>query len=294
MNSIAFLEGASMNDAKKFSNFGFALFLGVSFSISNAFAKVETVLGKPLNQNDNLGFQIPTTDNPEIMISRDQYVISYNKDHRSPNWVAWKLEESNMGSSGRTNVFSQDSDLENYLSQNNEGHAVQSNEYSGSCFDRGHQVPSADRTDTKSNNEMTFMMSNMIPQTPYLNRVIWEHLESYARTLVRNNGKKLYVIAGPIYDADFGMIGPNHDIPVPSKDFKIIFVLNADQTAADINANTEHIAVIMPNTQEDGTSIQQNKCGTFNDRASRDINDWQKYQTSVADIEAVSGLHFAF
>lgn len=277
---------------KKFlinSIFFFSIFLQ-----NQAFAKIEIVLGTlPLNQNPNLAIQAPEAQSSEIIVSRDQYVISYNKDRRSANWVAWKLESDQIGKSGRSNNFQQDSDLENYLQQTYSGkHAVESNEYQGSCYDRGHQIPSADRTDTITNNETTFYMSNMIPQTPYLNRVIWEHLEQYTRDLVQTQNKKAYIVVGPIYDHNLGNIGPNKDIPVPSKNFKIIFLLDPQQKPQDINKDTPVIAVIMPNVNQDGTipEFAPNKNCKSPIINTTDKNDWKKYLTTVDEVQKESGL----
>ncbi len=267
----------------------------ISFQIV-ALAKVEIVLGLPLDQNLNLKASIPETSVSEIILSREQYVLSYNKNRRSPNWVAWKLERNLIGSSGRSNNFMIDPELEIYLKQTNATKSpVNETEYRGSCYDRGHQIPSADRTDTQTNNETTFLMSNMIPQTAFLNRVVWEHLEQYSRDLVQKQGKKLYIIAGPIYDHDLGFIGPQKDIPVPSKDFKIIYVLNAGQNISDINADTPTISVIMPNILQDGSLPDQNPqdlCKPLNIK-SADKKDWEKYKTTINEIENISGLKFS-
>jgi endonuclease G len=282
-----------MKSAK--NKFMLSVFLLVSLSFNNlALAKIEIVLGStPLDGNPNLAQKAPLNDASEIIISRDQYVISYNKLRRSPNWVAWKLELEQIGTSGRSNNFLQDTDLENYLSQSPTNlHAVDPTDYKGSCFDRGHQVPSADRTDTKENNQTTFFMSNMIPQTPYLNRVIWEHLEQYTRDLVQKQGKKAYIIAGPIYDQDFGLIGPNKDIPVPSKDFKVIVILDANQGPEDINADTQVISVVMPNTLQDGSKPLNDLtqlCKPLS-AGTLDKNDWIKYKTTLSEVEKLSGF----
>ena len=270
------------------------IFLAALLCQGAAHGKVETVLGSlPIETNPNLAIGLPESNLPEIVLSREQYVISYNKENRNPNWVAWKLELNQMGNSGRTNVFEQDSELASYLNHSGSAQsAVEPTEYKGSCLDRGHQIPSADRTDTEDNNRATFIMSNMIPQTPYLNRVIWEHLEHYTRELVRSQGKKVYVIAGPIYDEDFGMIGPKSNIRVPSKDFKVIFILDANQSPADISASTQSIAVIMPNTMQDGShpTLDGSKCPIFEEPRVVDMNDWQKYQTTVTEVENLSGI----
>lgn len=279
---------------KNFFLSGFFLF---SFFYHTAvFAKVETVLGLPLEKNSGLVLKMPETSSPEIILSREQYVLSYNKIRRAPNWVAWTLESSQMGTSGRSNNFALDTELQDYL-QKSDGNkpAVDITDYKGSCYDRGHQIPSADRTDTRTNNEATFLMSNMIPQTAYLNRVIWEHLEQYSRDLVQQQGKKLYIITGPVYDQNFGFIGPQKDIPVPSKDFKIIYILNADQDFSSINESTETIAVMMPNILQDGSTPDKNPqdlCKAI-DTKTVDRSDWQQYKTSVAQIEKFSGLNFS-
>lgn len=199
----------------------------------------------------------------------------------------WKIEEKDLGTTPRSRDFFTDQELETYLTAHNAGHAVTPWDYDGSCFDRGHQAPSADRTDSQQDNDATFMMSNIIPQTPYLNRVIWEHLEVYTRKLVKQ-GKTVYAIAGPIYDQNFGAIGPQKDIPVPSKNFKILVI----QDTASAAAAPQIIAVVMPNTAEDGSVPHPGHCAAFSEEATPNVNDWMKYKASVADIEKMTGLFF--
>jgi endonuclease G len=275
------------------------LLLGVFFSffvVSVSLAKVETVLGNVnLKKNPNIAINPPTTSESEIIISRDQYVISYNKNRRNPNWVAWRVDDTELGNVGRTNNFVTDSDLEKYLKNGKTSqHAVKPTEYFGSCYDRGHQTPSADRSETAQDNEATFVMSNMLPQTPYLNRVVWMHLEQYTRDLVRKEGKIAYVVAGPIYDQDFGMIGPKNDIKVPSKNFKVILLLEHGQTPADINDKTEVIAVVMPNLLEDGSRPDKDKdalCkSSEEDQRGGRSNDWEQYKSTLADVQKLSGV----
>jgi endonuclease G len=259
-------------------------------------AKVEVVIGNTApEKNLNLAFTLPDTDISEILISRDQYLISYNKSRRAPNWVSWKIDQNSLGKISRSNKFQQDAELEKYLNSTGEGfHAVKATDFQKSCFDRGHQIPSGDRTDSQINNEATFVMSNMTAQTPYLNQVVWEHLEAYTRTLVLKENKKVYVMAGPIYDENFGAIGPAHDIPVPSKSFKIILILNKDQGPTDINKNTPMITVIMPNTLKDGQIPVPGvpNCGAKVTDLTGGADDWKQFQTTLSEIESKSGLKF--
>ena len=278
---------------KKFPILSFAIFFLLT---TTAFAKLEAVLGDiPLDQNENL-INIPpqsTKNLNKVIISRRQYVVSYNRKNRAPNWAAWKLDSTDIGHVGRTNVFLADNVLENYLSRLSE-HVVQPTDYYGSCFDRGHQVPSADRTDSIEDNQARFMMSNMLPQTAYLNRVVWQQLEAYTRDLVVNQGKKVYVVAGPIYDENFGMIGPQKNIPVPSKNFKIVFILDANQMPSDINAKTPTISVIMPNLLKSGKKPYEDLkelCASSTHALVPAVKDgWKQFQTTVNEIEKESGF----
>lgn len=252
-------------------------------------AKVEAVIGQlAIPTNANLPTGLPETDASEIIISRFQYVISYNKERRAPNWVAWSLDNQNLGSASRTNIFYQDAELEKYLTSTTPDlHAVKPSEYNGSCYDRGHQIPSADRTDTPENNQATFLMSNMLPQTAYLNRIIWANLENYTRKVAKD-GKKIFVIAGPIYDQDYGMIGPQNDIAVPSKNFKIIAIF-----APGSKVPEQTISVIMPNTLEDGSLPSAGRCTTGETvRGASAMNAWMNYVVDVKDIERLSGIRF--
>lgn len=266
-------------------------------SVENVYAKVEATIGPlPLKDNFNLAMPIPQMNDSEIIISREEYVISYNKIRRAPNWVAWKLEAKDIGSVRRANAFSKDPDLDKYLIESGDRRStVDGEEYSGSCFDRGHQVPSKDRTDNVHVNEETFLTSNVIPQTPYLNRVIWEHLEQRTRDMVQKEEKQVYVIAGPVYDEDFGAIGPKNDIAVPSKNFKIILSLNRNQNPRDILKNSEKIAVLMPNVHQDGSKpIGRKRCARENFDAFGNANDWEEYKTTVSQIEKATGVRFSF
>jgi endonuclease G len=290
LSEVGVQRGFSVNFLQKNS----IVFLSVVFLSSAVSAKIEKVLGLPLNQNPNLGGFFPASENPEIILSRKQFVISYNKERRAPNWVAWKLEEKNIGTVGRSAGFSQDKELEQFLAETDPNyHAVTPSDYTGSCMDRGHQVPSADRTDAVENNKITFEMSNMIPQTPFINRGVWAELEQYARDLVQKENKTLYIIAGPVYDEDFGAIGKQKDIPVPSKDFKIIVILNSNQNLKEINSKTPMITVMMPNVDSDGRKPVlgdgTTACPAFEGNHGA-ATDWQTYQTTLAEIQKRSGL----
>lgn len=310
-----------MNWAQKYFKFLVIIFFAPTLCFSYS-STSDVIGGIPLLQNVNASSYTPENINhiPEVLISRDLYLISLNPQTRLLNWAAWKLELSDIGHIGRANNFLPDPDLQNYLAPLGK-QAISKDDYFGSCFDRGHQVPSADRDTTTELNQHTFLMSNMLPQTAYLNRVIWEHLEQHTRDLVVGQHKKVYIIAGPIYDEDFGKFGPNLDIPVPSKNFKIVIVLDENQTLSDINNQTQIISVIMPNLLKNGKKPMDDKTELCNESVSLntkppvipgtpsipstpvapsapvaghlvlpDNNDWQQYQVPLQQIERLTGF----
>lgn len=270
------------------------LTLTLLLSVSSVLAQA-VIGGIDLAKNPNLIFTAPKSADPknEVLISRAEYVISYNRKFREMNWASWIVSSDTIGHSGRSGKFSTDNELENYLAQFSE-HVVGPNDYKGSCFDRGHQVPSGDRTSSEAVNKRVFFMSNMIPQTAHLNKGAWEGLESYIRERVTAENKKAYVISGPIFDQDFGNIGPNRDIKVPSKNFKIVVFLNPNESPSSITEKSDVIAVIMPNDLSSGRAPNEDKKELCDElaRGPAEIADWEKYKTTIKDIQKISGLKF--
>lgn len=106
-------------------------------------------------------------------------------------------------------------------------------DYKGSGFDRGHLVASADQRDVEIQNLETFLLTNMAPQRPELNRRIWRDLEIAVREL--NDRKDIlvtYVVTGPIFyfDKPTKVIGAKDKnevtIPIPHAFYKSILTEN--------------------------------------------------------------------
>ncbi len=102
-------------------------------------------------------------------------------------------------------------------------------DYTGSGYDRGHLVSSANQNDEQIQNSETFLLSNMSPQASGLNRQKWKQLESSIRKLDSKSAiLETYVISGPIFDFTQAtkFIGKNDNngvkIPVPSHFYKCI------------------------------------------------------------------------
>jgi len=96
-----------------------------------------------------------------------------------------------------------------------------SKDYSRTGFDRGHLAPNAVFDYNRAIQKETFLMSNIAPQKPQLNRRLWAKIERFAR-LQAIKYKKVQVITG-----NCGSLGHiKHNVNIPKWWYKIIFYPN--------------------------------------------------------------------
>ncbi|WP_192822490.1 DNA/RNA non-specific endonuclease [Rufibacter sp. LB8] len=211
------------------------------------------------------------TSYSNYLVSKPQFVMSYNSYRGTPNWVSWHLSSAWVGSTPRQDDFRADTSLPSSF------YRVTSADYTGSGFDRGHNCPSADRTLTVADNSATFLMSNMIPQAGTNNQQTWAGLENYCRTLI-NAGNELYIIMGSYGKGGTGLNGYKETlaagkVTVPNRIWKVIVVLpNGTGDVSRITSSTRVIAVNTPNS----TSIS---------------STWGTYRTTVDAIESATGYN---
>jgi endonuclease G, mitochondrial len=213
------------------------------------------------------------SNSENYLISRPQYALSYSKNKGIPNWVSWELDAAWIGSTERADNFSPDDELPIGWER------IKPSDYTGSGFDRGHMTNSADRSRSPQDNVPTFLMTNIIPQAPDNNRGVWEQLESYCRQLAKS-GKQLFIVAGGYGQGGIGSKGLKATVGrgkviVPALTWKVILVVDKPNSGvAGVNKQTRAIAVIIPNKQ--GVSSVP----------------WQKYLTSVQEVEKLTGYKF--
>src|SRR5205807_8159994 len=84
--------------------------------------------------NPNVRFGLPSPARPDprqredYLIARPQYVLRYNAEKRTPNWVCWRLRKDDIGSAARA-PFEPDPDLPRAMAK------VTPHDYDGSGFD---------------------------------------------------------------------------------------------------------------------------------------------------------------
>lgn len=176
---------------------------------------------KPVSVGNDVLFPAPLKKVPEQILHRKGYTVSYNKDLKIPNWVAWELTpEKLVERESRTDKFLPDPDLP-------ESEAVTTNDYKGAGMDRGHLCPAGDNRWHWKAMQESFYMTNICPQNHNLNRGDWKELEEACRQWAQKEGK-IYIVCGPIlYNQKHRTIGKQHRIVVPEAFFKVILCTNS-------------------------------------------------------------------
>ncbi len=204
------------------------------------------------------------TDANNYLIQKPQFTLSYNRRNGGPNWVAWHTDESDLGQVKRRDNFHPDPDLPRDWQ-------IMPSDYKGSGYDRGHVCPSGDRTNSEADNDATFCMSNMMPQSGELNRHVWADLENYARDQVRA-GNEIYQVAGPAGTVKTIAGG---SVVVPKVCWKVLVIIPiGTNDLRRINATTRVIAVVMPNAAD----------------KRLESADWRSYVVTARKIEDATRL----
>ena len=117
------------------------------------------------------------------------YSMLYDTQLKMAYWVAYPLCNYYTAKNvNRTNAWAYDPSL------SSEEQATMKRGLNG--YDRGHQIPSADRLVTREANEQTFYYTNMTPQIGRgMNQHIWQKLETAVRGW-SSNIDTLYVVTG--------------------------------------------------------------------------------------------------
>ncbi len=252
------------------SRFGAWLALGLLVAACAKDDVAPTEVADHLALGNPSGAVASLTSPTNYLLTKPQYVLSYNRDQGKPNWVSWHLDQDDLGGAARQDDFRADESLPS------DWYQVKTSDYSGSGFDRGHNCPSADRTASEADNSATFLMSNMMPQAPQNNQQTWANLEDYCRTLVRA-GNELYIICGSYGRGGTGSEGryttiASGRVTVPARCWKVVVVLpTGSDDLRRVTSSTRVIAINTPNTITIDAA-------------------WGGYRTSVDDIEKATGL----
>jgi endonuclease G len=151
--------------------------------------------------------------------------MMYDKKEKVAYWVAYPHHPSYIGSAGRTDNWQLDPSVSS---------VIQPNYFATiSGYDRGHQIPSADRTVTTEANSQTFYFTNMTPQLGALNQQLWANLEGQVRDWMYQSDT-LYVVTGAILKTVGGNETVNYatdskgmKVAVPNYYYKVLLRLKS-------------------------------------------------------------------
>lgn len=154
----------------------------------------------------------------EQIIRKKSYVVSYNKDTRIPNWVAWHLTADHTDGPVRrmSNFYEEESVAEPRATLE---------DYRGSGWSRGHMCPAGDNKWNETAMYDSFSLVNVCPQNANLNSGLWNSLEIDCRRWAKKYGD-IYIVCGPVFlNQEHKTIGSN-EVYVPEAFFKVILCLN--------------------------------------------------------------------
>jgi endonuclease G len=207
---------------------------------------------------------VDANNQTHYLIQRAQYAMDYNDTTRQANWVSWSYTTGDTGGTSRQDSYREDTSLP--VGFTRIGSAT-----FGTGLDRGHMCPSGDRTASVADNDATFFMSNMIPQTSQNNQGLWAVFETYCRSLA-SGGSEVLITCGP---GDFGTTSISNGMKLPGSVWKVVVVAPSGVALATSKVTTASrvIAIKTPNTASVGSS-------------------WASYITTVEQIEADTGCKF--
>ena len=183
---------------------------------------VEGEYREPWSTLSNIGNPVISDTIPSLLLERCCYTMSYNANTRQPNWVMWQLTEDHVmqRKEGVWNEYREDSELSLEI-------RATLADYASSGYDRGHMCPGGDCNWDDEGRDETYVLSNMCPQNPNLNRGDWKEIEMACRKWAKQYGN-IYIVCGPIFlkSQEHEKIGP-HQIPVPEAFFKVVLCVES-------------------------------------------------------------------
>lgn len=230
-----------------------AIFAIISFTAAQA----QQPAPRPMNECATLaphGFpQINLASSSAIC--RHGYALLHDNRARVAAWVVYTIHApQTLSCLPRQDAFAADQSLP-------AGGRSELNDFRRSGYDMGHIAPNGDMSWDQLVQQESFILSNIAPQLPGLNRGLWRELEAAVRVWAYTSQGSLTIYAGSIYSLHDPRIGSG--VIVPRAFYKII--IN--------NQTRETLAFLFPHRGDVGGEIIH-------------------VQTTVSEIEHYTGIVF--
>jgi len=195
------------------------LFLVTLVSLSISFSQETlplTTAERTASITQNLRYE--SDDTARFQVYRG-FIVQFNCQFKTPNFTIHHLSFEQISpdrgpKARRRSSFFVDQQLDSCSSTNQD--------FKGSGFDKGHLVPAGDFYWNQLLKNESFVLSNVSPQAPSLNRGIWARLEEAIRARVLSSDSEAYVVTGVIHHPGEDEMGGRR-VGIPSFFYKIIY-----------------------------------------------------------------------
>ena len=193
--------------------------------------------------------QIFANNTPPVIQNQDRlqaralcfngFAVMHSGRSHTPVYAAERLNKYMLQDAHlkRTNKFFADARLPR-------AERAELDDYKDSGFDRGHMAPAADMS-TEEAMSQCFSLANMIPQDPKNNQRAWSGIEKATRKYIKRAAGDVFVITGPVFDANPPTIGSNH-VWVPRYIYKLVYDPTANRAWAHWIENKDDARVGKP------------------------------------------------
>ena len=191
------------------------------------------------------------------------YSFGWSQEDLVALWVAYPLSKIyTNGNAGYTKAWAYDPLLDELSAAPFGGY--------GGPYDRGHQLPSADRQCCYDANAQTFYGTNMTPQSNAFNTGIWLNLEDKVRAIA-GTSDTTYVVTGCMVKDPKGYTTDSDDkkMTIPSAYFKALLKYRKASTLGQWNA----VAFYLDHDETSGTVSKS-------------------HSMSIDELEEITGLDF--
>ena len=148
----------------------------------------------------------------------------------------------------------------------------------GVTYDRGHQIPNADRNADNSLQNQTYYWTNSTPQHSSFNQGIWNSLENQVRGMV-SGSDSVYVVTGPVYQTAGGS-ETVRTFKNSSNDGKVLPIPNY------------YFKVLLKVKRSGGSITSASAIGFWFTHEAHSGENWQNFAVSVDEIERKTGFNF--
>jgi len=199
----------------------------------------------------------PVKDGLQILESTG-HTVGYDAGRRLPAWVAYPLniDQVSRTTAKRPSRFSTDTRVEN---------PVRHDDYTYSGFDRGHLAPNMaiGLQFGKAAQLETFLLTNICPQDPPLNRGTWKSVEAREQHYWRRQFCEIWTLVGPVFSPQDETLASGIGVP------NVYWRITLDEDPE--NQTLRVIALLF---------------------AESDSGDWAYKSVSVDEVERLTGLDF--